>query len=288
VVEGEVVAVDQDTEELRSFQLLMRRRRKHKIREIMKKIPVNVYLFDCLYANGRDLTIKPYLTRRNTLKNIIETDGILKITPFKETSNPKTIERFFHQAISEGCEGLIVKSTDKDSIYQAGARSWRWIKLKRSYQSKLAETLDLVIVGAMMGRGKRTGTYGAILTAAYDKNKDEFPTVCKVGSGWTDQDLIQMPKKLKPYKLTKKHPQVNSLLEADIWFKPKVVIEVNADEITLSPIHPCGIGIVSKDSGLALRFPRFTGRWRPDKAVRDATTINQVIQIYKSQQKSVK
>jgi DNA ligase-1 len=288
VVEGEVVAVDPDTGELHPFQLLMRRRRKYKIKEMMRKIPVWVYLFDCLYSNAQDLTKKPYPARRNRLKEITKEDSLLKITPARESGDPKEIESFFHQAIADGCEGLIVKSTDQGSIYQAGARSWRWIKLKRSYQSRLAEPVDLVVVGALMGRGKRTGTYGAIIAAAYNKDRDRFPTVCKVGSGWTDKDLEQLPKKLEPHRLTEKHPGVEALMEADVWFKPEVVIEVNADEITLSPAHPCGMGLIREDSGLALRFPRFTGRWRPDKAPEDATTVKQIIQMYQSQQKTIK
>jgi len=288
VVEGEAVAVDPDTGELRPFQMLMRRRRKYEIKKMMRKIPISVYLFDCLLTERVDLTRKPYPTRRKRLKEITKQDSLLKITPAKETGDPKEIERFFHQAISDGCEGLIVKSTDQDSMYEAGARSWRWIKLKRSYQSKLAEPVDLVIVGALMGRGKRTGTYGAILAAAYNKTEDIFPTLCKVGSGWTDKNLEQLPKRLELYILTEKHPRVEALLEADVWFKPEVVIEVNADEITLSPVHPCGTGVVREDAGMALRFPRFTGRWRPDKAPEDATTVEQVIQMYKSQQKTIK
>jgi DNA ligase-1 len=167
-------------------------------------------------------------------------------------------------------------------------RSWRWIKLKRSYQSRLAEPVDLVVVGALMGRGKRTGTYGAILAAAYDKDRDRFPTACKVGSGWTDKDLEQLPKKLEPHRITEKHAGVEALMEADVWFKPEMVVEVNADEITLSPAHPCGMGLIREDSGMALRFPRFTGRWRPDKAPEDATTTKQIIQMYQSQQKTIK
>jgi DNA ligase-1 len=263
--------------------MLMRRRRKYRIKEIMEKIPVRIYLFDCLYSDGEDLTRQPHPFRRNRLKDIIEPDQVFRITPARTVRSSVEIEGFFQQAISEGCEGLIVKSTGVDSIYQAGARSWRWIKLKRSYQTRLAEPVDLTIVGALMGRGKRAGTYGAILASAYDKSRDMFPTLCKVGSGWTDKDLDELPKKLESYKIDEKHPQVEALLEADEWFEPEVVIEVNADEITLSPIHPCGMGVIRNDSGMALRFPRFTGRWRPDKSPQEATTVDQIIQMYKSQ-----
>ncbi|MEA2090394.1 MAG: ATP-dependent DNA ligase [Thermoproteota archaeon] len=287
IVEGEAVAVDPDTWELRPFQVLMQRRRKYQIEEMVRRIPVVLFLFDCLYVDGEDLTTEPYPIRRKKLTEIVEESQEFKLTPAKATGNPKDMESFFHQAISEGCEGLVVKSTDAHSIYQAGARSWRWIKLKRSYQAKLAEPLDLVVVGAFMGRGKRAGTYGAVLAAAYDEDKSEFPTVCKVGSGWTDEDLEELPKKMKPHQIEKKHPQVESILKADVWFEPEVVIEVNADEITLSPSHPCGMEKVREDSGMALRFPRFTGKWRPDKGPKDATTVEQIIQMYHSQRKKI-
>ncbi|MFQ6077059.1 MAG: ATP-dependent DNA ligase [Candidatus Bathyarchaeia archaeon] len=284
IIEGEAVAVHPDTGELRPFQVLMRRRRKYKIKEMMEKIPVRVHLFDCLYSDGEDLTRTPYPTRRERLIDIVEPDQVFEITPARTSSNPQEIEESFYRSISEGCEGVIVKSTGADSIYQAGARSWRWIKLKRSYQARLAEPVDLVIVGAFMGRGRRAGTYGAILAAAYDKERDRFLTLCKVGSGWTDQDLEELPRRLEPHRIGERHPQVEALLEADVWFEPRVVIEVNADEITLSPVHPCGMGRIREDSGMALRFPRFTGRWRPDKSPQDATAVDQVIQMHKSQQ----
>jgi DNA ligase-1 len=287
IVEGEAVAVDPETSELRPFQVLMQRRRKYNIKKMVMRIPVILFLFDCLFVDGTDLTTEPYPVRRRKLIGIVEESEKLKLTPARAIDNPKDMEVFFHKAISEGCEGLVVKSIDADSIYQAGARSWRWIKLKRSYQARLAEPLDLVIVGAFMGRGKRAGTYGAVLAAAYDAERSKFPSVCKVGSGWTDEDLEKLPKKMKPYQIDKKYPQVESILEADVWFDPEVVIEVNADEITLSPSHPCGMGKVREDSGMALRFPRFTGKWRPDKGYQDATTVEQIVQMYHSQRKKI-
>ena len=288
VVEGETVAVDLDTEKLRPFQVLMRRRRKYRIEEMMEEIPVRVYLFDCLYADGEDLTRKPYLDRRNRLERVVEEGWTFKLTPAETAEEPGEVERFFHQAISEGCEGIIAKSTGPDSIYQAGARSWRWIKLKRSYQARLAEPVDLVVVGALMGRGSRAGTYGAVLASAYSPERDSFPTLCKVGSGWTDEDLQELPEKLEAYRVEERHPRVEALLEADVWFRPAAVIEVNADEITLSPVHPSGMGRIREDSGMALRFPWFTGRWRPDKTPEDATTVDQILRMYRSQQRQVK
>jgi len=287
MVEGEAVAVDPETNDLRPFQLLMQRRRKYGIKEMTEKIPIAVFLFDCLYADGEDLTLSPYPLRRQKLHDIIEEDPRFTITRSLESSDPKEIMKFFDEAISDGCEGLIVKSTADSSLYQAGARSWLWVKLKRSYQSKMIEPVDLVIVGAFYGRGKRGGSYGALLAAAYDHEKDMFRTVCKIGSGFTDENLAKMLKLFEPYRLDDKPPRVDSLLEPDLWFDPAIVIEVLGDEITLSPIHTAAFGVLREGSGLAIRFPRFTGNWRPDKSPDDATTVEEVIDMYKAQLKKI-
>jgi len=287
IIEGEAVAIDPETDEMRPFQTLMQRRRKYRIKEMMKKLPIAVFLFECLYADGDDLTLKPYPTRRSRLMDIVEETERFKLVKALETENPDEFERFFEEAIADGCEGLVVKSTADESIYRAGARSWLWVKLKRSYQSKMVEPIDLVVVGAFHGRGRRAGSYGALLSAAYDPDADVFRTVCKVGSGFTDEDLERLPKMLKEYRREDRHPRVDAFLEADIWFSPSLVIEVLGDEITLSPIHTAAFNRIREDSGLAIRFPRFTGRWREDKAPEDATQVDEVVDMYNAQLKTI-
>jgi DNA ligase-1 len=174
-----------------------------------------------------------------------------------------------------------------DSVYQAGARGWLWIKYKRDYKSEMTDTVDLVIVGAFYGRGRRAGTYGALLLAAYDPENDTFETVTKCGTGFTDKDLAELPKMLQNHVVSRKHPRVNSTLEADIWFEPAAVIEILGAEITLSPIHTCAMNSVRKNSGLAIRFPRFTGNYRMDKSAEDATTTNEVLEMYQKQLKKI-
>jgi DNA ligase-1 len=151
----------------------------------------------------------------------------------------------------------------------------------------MTDTVDLVIVGAFHGRGKRGGTYGAILLAAYNPEEDEFETVTKCGTGFKDEDLAKLPKMMEKHRLLHKSPRVKSSLEADVWFEPKVVIEVIGAEITLSPIHTAAIDAIRKGSGLAIRFPRFTGNYRLDKAAEDATTVKEIIEMYQSQLKKV-
>jgi DNA ligase-1 len=286
IVEGEAVAVDPDTGEMKPFQTLMQRRRKYRIEEMMEKFPIAVFLFECLYADGEDLTLRPYSVRRRRLVEIVDESERFKPVRALETSDAEEMEAFFEESISEGTEGLVVKSVSEESIYRAGARSWLWVKLKRSYQSKMVDPVDLVVVGAFHGRGRRAGSYGALLLAAYDPDEDMFRTVCKVGSGFTDENLAELPGILEEYARDERHPRVDSLLDADLWFTPGLVLEVLGDEITLSPIHTCAYNRLRKNSGLAVRFPRFI-RYRDDKAPEDSTNVEEVEEMYRSQLKTL-
>lgn len=285
IVEGECVAVDSDTGYMLPFQELMKRRRKYGIEEKAKEFPVNIYLFDALLIDGEDITNLPLIKRRNILRgSIIERNG-LKLSHAIMSENTIEIEKFFEGAIENGGEGLILK--DERGTYQAGARGWSWIKLKRSYQAKMVEPIDVVIVGAFMGRGRRSGNYGALLVAVYDREKDMFTTVSKVGSGFTDQELADIPKMLEKYKLERRDVRVDSIMNADVWFSPKIVMEVIGDELTLSPIHPCGLGKIRENAGVAIRFPRFMHNWRYDKGPEDATSVDEILCMYNSQLKKI-
>jgi len=287
ILEAECVAIDPSTGEMRPFQELMHRRRKYGIKEAMEEYPVSLFMFDALYVDRKDLTLKPYLTRRKTLEKTIEESERVKIAKHIITSNAEELEKFFEEAIENGCEGLVCKSIAADSVYQAGARGWLWIKYKRDYKSEMTDTVDLVVVGAFHGRGKRAGTYGALLLAAYNPENDTFETVTKCGTGFTDEDLAKFPKMMKKHVILHKHSRVNSLMEADVWFEPVVVLEILGAEITLSPIHTCAMNAIRQGSGLAIRFPRFTGNYRLDKAAEDATTINEIFEMYRRQLKKI-
>lgn len=284
IVEGEIVCVDPETGELRPFQELMHRKRKYDIHLAVKEYPVSVYLFDVLYVEGVDYTLKPLLERRKALESIIEESENFKVAEYIMTEDPEELESFFLKALEYGCEGLVVKAIHGGAIYQAGARGWLWIKYKRDYKSEMIDTVDLVVVGAFHGRGKRGGTYGALLMAAYDPEEDMFKTVCKVGTGFTDEELASLPEKFEQFTIQHKHPRVDSKIEADVWFTPEVVAEVIGAEITLSPMHTCGYSRVKEGAGLAIRFPRFIN-WRSDKRPEDATTVEEIIEMYKKQLK---
>ena len=287
ILEAECVAVDVETGELLPFQELMHRRRKYGVAEAMEQYPVSLFMFDALYVDGYDLTLEAYPTRRRMLEKTIKEDDRVKPAKQIKTNNLKELEAFFEEAIENGCEGLICKSVAADSVYQAGARGWMWIKYKRDYKSEMTDTVDLVVVGAFHGRGKRAGAYGALLLAAYNKDKDIFETVTKLGTGFTDEDLKKLPELLKLHVVPHKPSRVQSTLTADVWFEPKVVLEVLGAEVTLSPIHVCALDSIRKGSGLAIRFPRFTGNYRTDKAAEDATTALEIVEMYRNQLKQI-
>ena len=287
ILEAECVAIDPDTGEMSPFQELMHRRRKYEIEKAMKEHPVSLFMFDALYVDGKDLTLKPYPIRRRALEETIESSDRMKIAKYIVTGNVKELEKFFLEAIENGCEGLVCKSIAEDSFYQAGARGWLWIKYKRDYKSEMTDTVDLAVVGAFYGRGKRAGTYGALLLAAWNPDADTFETVTKCGTGFTDEDLAKLPKIMKKHVILHRHPRVQSVIEADVWFEPVVVLEILGAEITLSPIHTCATGDIRKGTGLAIRFPRFTGNYRLDKSAEDATTSMEIVEMYKNQLKKM-
>ncbi len=286
IIEGEAVAIDADSGVLKSFQTLMQRRRKYKIEEMAEKFPIAIFLFECLYVDGHDLTLESYTRRRNVLSEIVEENDQFRLVRALQTEETASLIDFFEEAISDGMEGLVVKSTSTDSIYRAGARSWLWVKLKASYQSKMVEAVDLVVVGAFHGRGRRAGSYGALLLASYDPENDVYQTVCKVGSGFTDANLEEIPKMLAEDLTLEKPRNVDSLMDAEVWFNPRIVMEVIGDEITLSPVHTSAFGILREESGLAIRFPRFQ-RFRYDKSAEDATTADEIINMYQMQSRTV-
>ncbi len=244
-------------------------------------------MFDALYINGKDYTQEPYPTRRSALEAVIDKNIQVQLAKQVTVSKAKQLEEFFEEAIEDGCEGIVCKSVKSESVYQAGARDWLWIKFKRDYKSEMTDTVDLVVVGAFYGRGKRAGSYGALLLATYNKETDTFETVTKLGSGFTDKDLALIPEMLKKHEVPRKHSRVQSTLEANVWFEPAIVLEVLGAEITLSPIHNAAMNSIRKDSGLAIRFPRFTGKYRTDKAPEDATTSTEIVEMYRNQLKKI-
>lgn len=287
ILEAECVAIDLETGDLRPFQELMHRRRKYGVKTAVEQYPISLFVFDLLYVDGLDLTQDAFSKRRVNLEKIIKESDRIKPACQKLVKDTRELEEFFEEAIEEGCEGLMCKSISKDSVYQAGSRGWLWIKYKRDYRSEMTDTVDLVVVGAFHGRGKRAGAYGTLLLATYNPEDDTFETVTKCGTGFTDKDLSELYEKLQKHLVPKKNSRVKSTLEADVWFEPFLVLEILGAEVTLSPIHLAALDSIRKGSGLAIRFPRFTGKYRTDKNPEDATTSKEIVEMYNLQLKKI-
>ncbi len=286
IVEGEIVAYDVETGELRPFQELMHRKRKHDIHIAIKEIPVKVFLFDLMYVDGEDYTLKPLPLRRAKLEEVIDETDVFRIAEYIKTKDPEELEKFFLKAIEDGAEGVMVKALHSGAIYQAGTRGWLWIKYKRDYKSEMVDTVDLVVVGAFYGRGRRGGKFGTLLMASYNPEKEVYETVCKVGSGFKDEDLDKMADILSPYIVENKPYNVVAKIKPDVWVRPALVAEIIGAELTLSPLHTCGYDVLKPGVGLSIRFPRFI-RWRSDKGPEDATTTSEIIEMYKRQLKKI-
>jgi len=276
IIEGEIVAVDEKTGALKDFQTLMQRRRKYDIEKYAKDIPAAVFLFDLLYLNEKSCIDEPLTKRQEMLKKLIGKNSTLKFARSIRTDKIKQTEEFFTECLQRGTEGIIVKSAV--SKYEPGTRGYNWIKWKPEYSKNLRDTFDLVIVGGFAGRGRRAQTYGALLCACYNKKTDTFQTFCKLGSGFTDKQLDELPKHMQKYKTAQKPSRltVHKNMKPDVWFEPKIVVEVTGAEITKSPLHTAA----EDGTGLALRFPRFL-RYRIDKRAEQSTTTEEIIKLSK-------
>ena len=282
ILEGEAIAYNPTTNEFLPFQETTKRRRKHEVEQMAKKLPLVVFAFDLLYLNGRDITLLPYSQRRRHVEKIIHSENlVIRKAQVRVMSNASEILEFFNEAISEGLEGLMLKKLD--SPYQAGGRGFHWIKFKRSQSGTLTDTVDCVLLGVYTGKGKRTEFgVGGLLVGIYDEKKDEFVTISRVGTGLTDEEFRTVNKLAEKSRVTHKPARVNSKIEPSFWVEPRVVLEIQADEITRSPIHTAG---EENGVGYALRFPRLVKFRGADKRAEDATTVSEIKKLYMQQYK---
>jgi DNA ligase-1 len=285
ILEAEVVAMNSNSGNFLPFQELMHRRRKYEIDEAVAKYPITVNFFDVLFSDGKNCMEMKYEDRRKLLEKIIKQDDFARLIPMSIIESEEQVLEVLENSINSGCEGLMLKHLD--STYRAGIRGSNWLKLKREYQNELGDSLDLIVIGAFFGKGRRTGKYGTLLLATYNDEEDIFPSICKVGTGFTDESLDQLYQILSPKVTLKKNPKIFSEMEADVWFEPELVIEIVASEITQSPIHKTALNKLKENTGLALRFPKFTGKIRTEKNSEDASTDEEVIALYKGQKKTV-
>ena len=284
ILEGECVPIDLDTGEIQPFQQVSRRRgRKHDLDRLRGEVPVCLFAFDVLLLAGAPVYGRPFPERRALLEKALTPTERVRLAVQRVVSREEDAQSFFDEAIAAGGEGVVAKSLADGSAYRAGARGFWWIKYKREYTVGLSDSIDGVVVGGFLGRGRRAGRYGAFLLAVYNPKLDRFESFCKVGSGFDDAQLAEMPKRLHRFEVDERPPEVATGATPDRWIRPGIVLEVRGAELTLSPVHPAGLGAIRSGAGLALRFPRFTGRVRDDKSATEATTTQELLRLYRSQ-----
>lgn len=286
ILDSEALAYQPESEEFLPFQETTKRRRKHNIEEVAKELPLKAFVFDILYADGKSLIDEPQSERMKVLQKIVEKGDILLPSPGKVLDDPNELQIMLDDAISKGLEGVVIKRVD--SLYEAGGRNFNWVKLKRHSSGELHDTIDCVILGYVYGKGKRTAFgAGALLVGVYDKEKDEFVSVTRIGTGLSDEEWRSIKERTHGLEVDHKPARVNSLITPSVWVKPEIVIEVLADEITRSPLHTAGAVINDevKEQGYALRFPRLVSFRDRDKKPEDATTVEELVEMYKDQGK---
>ena len=288
IVEGEAIVYDERTDSFLPFQETVKRKRKHGIEEASRELPLKLFLFDLLYYDGESYLDRPHEERRAKLEAIFPRQShhdVVSVIDERPMKTGKQLEEYFLEVVAAGLEGLVVKRPD--AIYQAGKRNFNWIKLKRHAAHTLEDTIDAVILGYNTGAGRRASFgIGAFLVGVYDPKHDRFETVAKVGTGLSDAEWHDLKKRCdKEAVKSKPHNVVcESALEPDVWVYPSIVCEIQAEEITRSPLHTAGRDRLG--NGLALRFPRFIS-FRSDKSATEATTEEELRTLYTQQREHV-
>jgi DNA ligase-1 len=280
ILDGEAIGFNPQSEEFLPFQQTASRRRQHGIEEAAATLPLVAFVFDVLFRNGKDLTPLPYKKRYEQLDQVLDASKVLLPAPLSEADSAEELTKTLLDNISKGLEGVVVKRMD--SPYQAGARNFNWVKLKRTTSGQLNDTVDLVLLGYYFGKGKRTEFgLGALLAGVYDSEHDRFDTITKIGTGLSDEGWREIHKRADRLQVPEKPARVRSMLAPDVWLKPEVVVEVLADEITRGTNHTAGK--VGDEPGYALRFPRIISFRSADKRPEDATTVKEIIEMFQQQ-----
>jgi DNA ligase-1 len=280
ILDGEAIAYNPESEEYVPFQETTARRRKEGIEEFAVKVPLRAFVFDVMYRDGIDLTPLPYEKRFEIVTEVLAKSDTLLPAPLTTTDSAEVLTRELLDNISRGLEGVVAKRLA--SPYQAGARNFNWVKLKRNTSGELTDTIDVVLLGYYGGKGKRAEFgAGALLAGVYDGDRDEFVSITKLGTGLSDEGWRELHKQVNRLEVSEKPARVNSILVPDVWLQPEIVVEVLADEITPSPRHTAGM--VGDQPGFALRFPRIVSFRSADKKPEDATSVVEIREMFNQQ-----
>ncbi|KAL9100162.1 MAG: hypothetical protein Q9163_004427 [Psora crenata] len=290
VLDCETVAWDLVEKKVLPFQQLMTRKRKDvKVEDV--KVKVCVFAFDMLFYNGQSIVQKSLRERREILvQAFTPIEGEFAFAQYGNTSELEEIQHLLDDSVKASCEGLMVKMLDtSDSGYEPSKRSRNWLKIKKDYLSGIGDSLDLVVLGAYYGKGKRTSVYGAFLLACYNSNNESYETVCNIGTGFSEVLLEELHSKLSPLTIDKPKPFYSHSPvpkdQPDVWFEPRFVWEVKTADLTLSPRYLAGKNELMDVSGrgISLRFPRFV-KERDDKKPEQATGSKMVVEMYQKQE----
>jgi len=281
IIDCEAVAWSKAEDRIMPFQVLSTRKRKDVSSDEVT-VQVCLFAFDIIYLNGQSLLNECFSKRRQLLHdNFHPVQGEFQFAQYKDTTDLEEVQGFLKEAIESSCEGLMVKTLDVDATYVPSKRNW--IKIKKDYLAG-GDTFDLVPIGAWLGKGKRTGAYGAFLLATYDEETEEYQSICKIGTGFSEEKLEEHTKFLQQHEIpgARKYYVVGESLTPDVWFEPCQVWEVLAADLSISPVHKAAIGKVHESKGIGLRFPRFV-RIRDDKKPEQATSAEQIADMYANQ-----
>lgn len=280
ILDGEAIAYNPESEEFVPFQETTARRRKEGIAEFAVKVPLRAFVFDVMFRDGSDLTSLPYEQRFQIVNEVLGDSDTLLTAPLTKTDSVEVLTRDLLDNISRGLEGVVAKRLD--SPYQAGARNFNWVKLKRNTSGELTDTIDVVLLGYYGGKGRRAGFgAGALLAGVYDSDRDEFVSISKLGTGLSDEGWRELYKRVSSLESGERPARVNSILVPDVWLEPAIVVEVLADEITPSPRHTAGMD--GDQPGFALRFPRIVSFRTEDKKAEDATSVREIREMFEQQ-----
>ena len=285
VLDAEIVAIHRETGEIRSFQDLSTRGRKGVDLADTKNVSVCVFVFDLLFHNGEALITASLQERLDKIETVIEfsprrIESAKRIYIKEDQVNDaeQIIGDSLALAWNASCEGLMLKWIG--SSYEPDKRSNNWLKLKRDYCQDLQDSLDLVPIGAWYGNGRKAGWYSPILLAAWNPDLEQFESVCRCLSGFSDEFYKKITSSMKVLPSRPSYYETGE--SPSVWFEASEVWEIVGADFTVSPVHQAGVGLVDPSKGISVRFPRFI-RCRPEKNVEDATTNEQIAQMYLSQ-----